>query len=178
MVFSGKQKRLGSSLAPLLVSVALLCAAPVYADEEVPQAAPKLTDQVLDKANGIVSNALGMVGIKYKWGGSSPATGFDCSGFVRYVYANALGVLLPRRSMDMVNIGQRVSLSDLMPGDLVFFKNKRGNYAHVGIYVGDNKFIHAPRAGRNIEVEEITARSFNFRLSGARRPYELSEEKP
>jgi len=164
-------------LFSLLIAAGVVFALPASADEELPDATqPKLTEKVLDKANGIVSNALGMVGIKYKWGGNSPSTGFDCSGFVRYVYANALGVLLPRRSMDMVNIGQRVSLSDLMPGDLVFFKNKRGSYAHVGIYVGDNKFIHAPRSGRNIEVEELSAKSFNFRLSGARRPYELNEE--
>lgn len=122
-----------------------------------------------DNSSDIVSWALSLIGKKYKWGGETPEHGFDCSGFVRFVIGNSINMTLPRTSMAISSVGREVTFNDLLPGDLVFFKNKRGLFAHVGIYLGDKKFIHAPQAGRTIGIDKIEANTFERRFSGARR---------
>ncbi len=94
-----------------------------------------------------LDNALGLLGIQYRFGGTTPASGFDCSGMVRYVFQNAIGLNLPRRAEEISRVGARVGRDDLQPGDLVFYKTLRRAISHVGIYLGDNRFIHAPSAG-------------------------------
>ncbi len=92
----------------------------------------------------ILQVAKRQIGVPYRYGGNTPYEGFDCSGFVSYVYKNALGVKLPRRSIDQSKVGRVVSLSNLKAGDLLFFDTaKRGHINHTGIYIGNGKFIHA-----------------------------------
>jgi cell wall-associated NlpC family hydrolase len=113
--------------------------------------------------------ALGMIGVEYRWGGEDPASGLDCSGLVRHVFQQVAGVSLPRTSKEMSRLGDRVGRHDLLPGDLVFFNTRRFAFSHVGIYLGDGRFIHAPRTGRDVEVAEFDNRYWQKRFDGARR---------
>jgi cell wall-associated NlpC family hydrolase len=130
------------------------------------QASPASSKAVL---LSIVEQAVAMIGIPYHWGGNDPDEGLDCSGFVRYVYRNTTGMLLPRQSAQISKAGSAVAKPDLHPGDLVFFDTPRGPATHVGIYMGDNRFIHAPKTGAYIRVESMTSRYWASRYRGARR---------
>ena len=124
---------------------------------------------VADQASSLVVNAMGFLGVPYKRGGSSAETGFDCSGFVRAMYEQTVGLLLPRRADQQAAATQVIDNKELQPGDLVFFNTMRRNFSHVGIYVGDNKFIHAPRSGAQIRVEDMGVAYWARRFNGARR---------
>ncbi|MFN2646652.1 MAG: C40 family peptidase [Burkholderiales bacterium] len=113
--------------------------------------------------------ALVAVGARYRYGGSSPETGFDCSGLVAHVYERAWGITLPRRTADQRNAGRPVRRSELEAGDLVFYNTRNRPYSHVGIYVGDGNFVHAPRAGGRVRIESIDNRYWRARWNGARR---------
>jgi len=123
----------------------------------------------LHSAQDLASAALDLIGIRYKWGGNSPETGLDCSGLVRYVFQQVTGVTLPRTAKDMSRVGTQVAVSDLQPGDLVFFNTRRFAFSHVGIYLGDNRFIHAPRRGREVEIATFDSGFWQQRFNGARR---------
>ena len=123
----------------------------------------------LHSAQDLASAALDLIGIRYKWGGNSPETGLDCSGLVRYVFQQVTGVTLPRTAKDMSHVGTQVAVSDLQPGDLVFFNTRRFAFSHVGIYLGDNRFIHAPRRGREVEIATFDSSFWAQRFNGARR---------
>ncbi|MEP7182582.1 MAG: C40 family peptidase [Betaproteobacteria bacterium] len=117
----------------------------------------------------LTSSALELIGVRYKWGGAAPETGLDCSGLVQYVFQQVTGVTLPRSAKEMSRLGDKVALTDLAPGDLVFFNTRRFAYSHVGIYLGDGKFVHAPRRGREVEVATIDRSYWQQRFNGARR---------
>ena len=122
-----------------------------------------------EAARNLTSTALGLIGIRYKWGGATPDTGLDCSGLVQFVFQQATGVTLPRSAREMSRLGDKIALADLRPGDLVFFNTRRFAFSHVGIYLGDNRFIHAPRRGREVEVATIDRSYWQKRFDGARR---------
>jgi cell wall-associated NlpC family hydrolase len=122
-----------------------------------------------EKAQEVLINALSLTGIKYKYGGSSPDTGFDCSGFVRYVFQNAANLTLPPTARAISQIGKTVKKDELQPGDLVFFNTLKSTFSHVGIYLGDNKFIHAPRTGAAVRVENMQDSYWAKRFNGGQR---------
>lgn len=124
---------------------------------------------VADRATDLVGNAMGFLGVRYKRGGNDAETGFDCSGFVRAIYEQTIGLLLPRRADQQAAATQAIDKKDLQPGDLVFFNTMRRAFSHVGIYVGDGKFIHAPRSGAEIRVEDMHVSYWQQRFNGARR---------
>ena len=126
-----------------------------------------------EKAQEVLINALSLTGIQYKYGGNSPATGFDCSGFVRYVFRNAANLSLPPTARAIAQIGKSVKKDELQPGDLVFFNTLKSAFSHVGIYLGDNKFIHAPSKGKAVQVESMQNSYWSSRFEGAQR---LDEE--
>ena len=117
----------------------------------------------------IIDKAYELTGIKYKLGGSKPETGFDCSQFVKYVFEQALNLSLPPSSRSLSKIGETIKFEDLQPGDLVFFNTRKSKFSHVGIYVGNNEFIHAPRTGKTIRVESLTKNYWLKRFNGATR---------
>ncbi|WP_017922757.1 C40 family peptidase [Burkholderia glumae] len=121
------------------------------------------------KAGDVVVGALNMIGVRYRWGGNSPDSGLDCSGFVRYVFQDTLGMSLPRRAEEMSRVGEKVRMSELKPGDLVFFNTMRRTFSHVGIYIGDNKFVHSPSTGSTIRVDDLESSYWEKRFTGARR---------
>lgn len=122
--------------------------------------------------SALVRSAESLIGTPYRWGGGSLSIGFDCSGFVRHVYESAAGVFLPRTSDSQArdkNL-QSVSRENLEPGDMVFFKTRqRMPFSHVGLYIGEGKFIHSPRSGRDVTVDKLTTGYWGARFTGARR---------
>ena len=133
------------------------------------QAAPAGSKSYVDRAGELVVQALSLIGIKYKWGGDDPATGVDCSGLVSHVFNEVAGIILPRDSRSMSKVGAVVEKDELQPGDLVFFNTLRHPFSHVGIYIGGDRFVHAPRRGREVEISELRDRYWQKRFNGARR---------
>ncbi len=128
-----------------------------------------MSASVVGGTESLIDNAMQLIGVRYRWGGNTPQSGLDCSGFVRYVFNDTFGFLLPRKSSQMSKVGLVVGKEELRPGDLVFFNTMRHAFSHVGIYVGDNKFIHAPSKGKSIRVDDMTKVYWEKRYNGARR---------
>ena len=129
----------------------------------------QVRQNVSEKASELVVTALGFLGVPYRRGGNTVETGFDCSGFVRAMYEQTVGLILPRRAEQQAAATQQIERADLMPGDLVFFNTLRRTFSHVGIYVGEGKFIHSPRAGSEVRVEDMEKSYWSKRFDGARR---------
>ena len=146
-----------------------LLAAP--ATGHAPSAGPGLAERMRDRASGMVVTAMNFLGVPYKRGGSSQDGGFDCSGFTRHIFERSLGLLLPRRVDDQASAAGLVPVKkeELQPGDLVFFNTLKRTFSHVGIYVGEGRFIHSPRAGGQVRVENMSVAYWRKRFTGARR---------
>ena len=139
------------------------------ADRGVLAQVEEMRSRVGDTASELVVNAMGFLGVPYRRGGSSSETGFDCSGFVRAMFEQTVGLVLPHRASDQAAVTEKIDKQDLQPGDLVFFNTMRKTFSHVGIYVGDNKFIHSPRVGKKVQVEDMREAYWAHRFTGARR---------
>jgi cell wall-associated NlpC family hydrolase len=146
-----------------------VAAEPVAAAAPAPSSARQFLSGVANKTGEVVVGALNMIGVRYRWGGDTPDSGLDCSGFVRYVFQDTLGMNLPRRAEEMSRVGEKISARDLKPGDLVFFNTMRRTFSHVGIYIGDNKFVHSPSTGSTIRVDDMDSGYWEKRFTGARR---------
>jgi cell wall-associated NlpC family hydrolase len=160
---------------------ALLLALPAHADEPdavefslqpsltLSTASLDLVTRTVDGAQQLLDQALDYIGIRYRRGGTSPETGFDCSGFVRFVFNESLGLVLPHSAKAISQVGMVIDKTELRPGDLVFFNTMRRAFSHVGIYLGDNRFLHAPRSGGRVRIENMSERYWTHRYNGARR---------
>jgi len=182
-------------LLPVLLVALCAAVAPAHADEtaaqlpahlpQLPAAQTALSEpaqpivpmapqasfmaRAVSNVEGTLDRALDFIGIRYKRGGSSPETGFDCSGFIKYLYNETLGLVLPHNAKAIAQEGERVEKNELQPGDLVFFNTMRRTFSHVGIYLGDNLFVHAPRSGARVRIEDMSDRYWSRRYNGARR---------
>jgi len=145
-----------------------LAAQPATASSHAP-AVERPVARVLQSAQDLAIYALGLIGVDYRYGGSSPEHGLDCSGLVRYVFQEVVGVTLPRTAREMARLGGRVAPGDLQAGDLVFFNTRSSPFSHVGIYLGDDRFIHAPHRGGEVEIVTMSQRYWQQRYDGARR---------
>ena len=115
-------------------------------------------DQNNDAIGEILIQAMSLMGISYKWGGNTPETGMDCSGFIRYVFKKSMGINLPRTANEMSKVGIRVSTDEMQPGDLIFFNTLHGRRnSHMGMYIGNNQFIQSPRTGQRIQITEYNS---------------------
>lgn len=130
-----------------------------------------------DAATDLLDHGFSLLGIRYRFGGNTPQSGFDCSGFVRHVFSGALGVLLPRTAVEMAKVGSTVKRDELLPGDLVFFNTVSRAFSHVGIYLGDNKFMHANRRGGSVRIDDMTGGYWSRRFNGARRIEAVDENQ-
>jgi len=176
----------------LIVPVAFLlalagCASPTPAPREpvaaVPRAAPAVTPDVLTdsgrrRAADVVFTAMAFLDTPYRYGGNSAEQGFDCSGFTRHVFAQTLAVTLPRRAEEQAasRALRGIERDELVPGDLVFFNTLKRTYSHVGIYLGEGRFIHAPRSGSAVRVEDMRTAYWATRFDGARRALTIEAE--
>jgi len=133
--------------------------------------APTVVQQLRDAASDAVLAAMNFIGTPYRRGGSTAEQGFDCSGFTRHVFELSLGRVLPRRADEQARDRELLTVdrSELRPGDLVFFNTLRRAFSHVGIYIGDGRFIHAPRSGASVRIEDMRAAYWARRYNGARR---------
>lgn len=130
---------------------------------------PTLRERVSAKTAELLVTSMGLLGIPYKRGGNTEDSGFDCSGFVRAVYERTAGLILPRQAKDQATAGDSVDKRDLQPGDLVFFNTLRRTFSHVGIYMGEGKFIHSPKPGSQVRVDDMGKTYWQQRFDGARR---------
>ena len=122
-----------------------------------------------DGMQTIIDRAMDLIGVRYRRSGDRPQTGFDCSGFVGYVFREGMGLILPRVAREISKAGAPVSEDELEPGDLVFFNTMRHAFSHVGIYLGDHRFIHAPRSGQRVRIDDLQEHYWARRYNGARR---------
>jgi cell wall-associated NlpC family hydrolase len=129
-----------------------------------------------DGAAQLVLSALNFLDVPYRYGGLSPVQGFDCSGFTRHIFAQTLGLVLPHRADQQAQNAALapVGKAELRPGDLVFFNTLKRAFSHVGIYIGDGKFVHAPRRGGRVRVENMGSAYWVKRFDGARRAAEAA----
>jgi len=165
-------QRLPILIARALVFASLLVAPLAHADEPIlvpPGLEVSFVDRASATAQDAIDQAIDLLGIRYRRGGSSPEAGFDCSGFVSHVFREGLGLILPRSSKEMSKTGAVIDRDELRPGDLVFFNTMRKAFSHVGIYLGDNQFVHSPRSGGRVRVEDLRDSYWTKRFNGARR---------
>lgn len=165
------------SLATLLAAACIAFAAAPGAhatEQQKPAEETSLFERYTNSAQDLILKGLELVGINYRRGGTDPDSGLDCSGFVQVVFKDAIGLLLPRTAKEQSEIGEKIAnKSELKPGDLVFFNTMRRAFSHVGIYLGDNRFLHAPRSGAEVRVEDMRQGYWVKRYNGARRIAEL-----
>ena len=164
------------SITILLSAIAFfLCSIGVAQSTEQPSRLgeePSFFERYTNSAQDLVLKGLELVGINYRRGGTNPDSGLDCSGFVQVVFRDSVGKLLPRTAKEQSEVGNVVDKDELKPGDLVFFNTMRRAFSHVGIYLGDNRFLHAPRTGSEIRVEDMNQSYWVKRYNGARRVIE------
>jgi cell wall-associated NlpC family hydrolase len=129
----------------------------------------RLVDTVSGKSEELIDRAMEVIGVRYRSDTELPQSGLDGSSFVGYVFKDKLGFLLPRKSTQMSRVGKPINRDELQPGDLVFFNTMRLTFSHVGIYVGDNKFIHSPSKGTTVRVDDLGSLYWDKRFDGARR---------
>jgi len=146
-----------------LLSVLLLCALALVVPALTSAAAKRHPDD-LEEGVLVARYARTFVGVPYRWGGTSPRTGFDCSGFVTFVYRH-FGVSLPHYTVSQFQRGRRVARGALRPGDLVFF----AGLSHVGLYIGGGRFVHAPHSGTRVSVASLRRGWYRSSFAGARR---------
>lgn len=132
---------------------------------------PTLIGTMRDRTAEAVIAAMNFLGVPYRRGGNSADEGFDCSGFTRHIFELTLGLVLPRRVDDQASASGLVDVArnELRPGDLVFFNTLKRTFSHVGIYIGDGKFIHSPRSGSEVRIEDMRYAYWSQRFTGARR---------
>ncbi|TZF91069.1 NlpC/P60 family protein [Cognatilysobacter lacus] len=162
--------------ASLLVALAMLagCAAPQHAVRHspprlvLPAQWPSIAPARPDDANAVLMRALSLVGTPYRYGGNTPEAGFDCSGLVGYVFRDTISRALPRSSGELATAGDGISLERMATGDLVVFGDA-STVSHVGIYVGEGRFVHAPSTGGTVRLDRLDGPYWRDHLRGARR---------
>jgi cell wall-associated NlpC family hydrolase len=165
---------------PMLPDVAtgMAQAAAAAAPDNQDAAAPVTASSadITDLRKALIALAMKLRDTRYVRGGRDPATGFDCSGFVRYVFAHAVGMQLPRNSASQFLAGLRVKRADMQPGDLVFFRTHgKRRISHVGIYISNGRFIHSPSSGKSVEISSLSKGYWAKRFAGAKRPEAMAQ---
>ena len=145
--------------------------AALLSERAEPPVAPPLASRLRSRASEMVVAAMNFVGVPYKRGGSDSSNGFDCSGFTRHIFELGLGLVLPRKVDEQASARGLVKIdkAELRPGDLVFFNTLKRTFSHVGIYVGEGRFIHAPKPGGEVRVESMNFAYWAKRFTGGRR---------
>ena len=141
-------------------------------EQEKPSELLSFFERYTSSAQDLILKGFELVGVNYRRGGTNPDNGLDCSGFVQIVFSEAAGLLLPRTASEQSKVGEKVDKTELKAGDLVFFNTMRHAFSHVGIYLGDYRFLHAPRTGGEIRVDDMRQSYWKKNYNGARRVVE------
>jgi len=152
-----------SALATDATSSNVVAAAPAHGAADVAGSG------YFERARELVIHSLALIGVNYKFGGNTPDDGLDCSGLVNHVFQQVAGLVLPRNSLAMSKVGNKIEKAKLQPGDLVFFNTRKQPFSHVGIYIGEQRFVHAASRGREVQVADMHDRYWRQRYNGARR---------
>jgi hypothetical protein len=173
--YAASRRAYVTGFALLLPSLILAgCSTPIRKPTP-PSTVAKFKEDTSVGTEGISIAAVGLVGVPYRFGGNTPAGGFDCSGLIVYVYNNAAGIKLPRTIQEMSRSGQSIQNESPAPGDLVFFNTTGERYSHAGIYVGHGRFVHAPSTGGTVRLDQMTSPYWAARYTEARR---IANAKP
>lgn len=165
--------RCNKSVTTLLTIVLLALSGGLHATEQTkPVEELSLFERYTNSAQDLILKGLELVGVNYRRGGTNADSGLDCSGFVQLVFKDAVGLVLPRTAREQSQVGDNVDKTELKAGDLVFFNTMRHAFSHVGIYLGDNRFLHAPRSDAEVRVEDMRQSYWVSRYNGARRVVE------
>ncbi|HEY3328129.1 MAG TPA: C40 family peptidase [Novimethylophilus sp.] len=172
-------------LYSLIFAALFGCAASLCHADEAASAGPDFLKQAgsaMEQAGSamqdVLLSALALSGTPYKFGGNTPDTGFDCSGFVRFVFSQAANLTLPHGARAISQLGKSIPVDQLQPGDLVFFNTLKHAFSHVGIYLGDGRFIHAPSSGGGVHIVSMNDAYWAKRFNGARRLDQSTAQQP
>lgn len=130
---------------------------------------PKIADSHDSRISDMLLGAMSLIGVRYRYGGNHPEQGFDCSGFVRHLFQSTFSILLPRSSAELGKMGDDIAMPDIQIGDLVFYNTRKRAFSHVGIYIGEGRFIHAPSRGKSVGIVDMRDSYWEKRFNGARR---------
>jgi len=160
---------LRSALACLLLAVLAACTSAPPTPEKPPE---PTRIEYSETGQEIAIYALGLIDTGYRFGGKNPAAGLDCSGMVSYIYNKSAGIKLVGSAADMARKGRSVERKRLRPGDLVFFNTRNASFSHVGIYIGDDRFVHAPSSNGRVRIDPLSATYYAQRYEAARRYFD------
>lgn len=157
-------------IAIVILALLAACGGPQSKRESLSHTTPSTQRQGNVGPNDILFRAIGLVGTPYRWGGNDPQSGFDCSGLVVYVFRDVAGIQLPRTVQEISNIDEpAVHRNALVPGDLIFFNTEGRHLSHIGIYVGEGRFVHAPNEGGTVRLDRLDNRYWDAHYDSAKR---------
>ena len=159
-------------MALSLLALAACTSAPPTPEKPPSSSSPTLSSEYSEKGQEVAIFALGLIDTGYRFGGKNPEAGLDCSGMVSYIYGKSAGVQLLGSARDMARKGRSVARASLRPGDLVFFNTRNAPFSHVGIYIGDDRFIHAPSTNGRVRIDPLSATYYAKRYETARRYFD------
>lgn len=158
-------------LACCFVVLLTACTSTPPAPEKTPEAQPQRVE-ISEKGQEVVIFALGLIDTGYRFGGKNPEAGLDCSGMVAYIYNKSAGLKVSGSAADIARKGRVIERSGLRPGDLVFFNTRNASFSHVGIYIGDDRFVHAPSSNGRVRIDPMSASYYAKRFESARRYFD------
>ena len=162
-----------SAMSGLLLIVLAACTSVPPTPEKAPgKPSEPISTEYSEKGQDVAIFALGLIDTGYRFGGKNPEAGLDCSGMVSYIYNKSAGVKLVGSARDMARKGRAIDRSRLRPGDLVFFNTRNTPFSHVGIYIGDNRFVHAPSTNGRVRIDPLSATYYAKRFEVARRYFD------
>ncbi len=154
--------------ASLIAALLAACGSPSPRPAGTPETITHAPLPVSEKGNEVALYALGLIDTGYRFGGKNPEAGLDCSGMVSYIYAQALGLKVQGSAADIARHGRPLDTANLRPGDLVFFNTRNQPFSHVGIYIGDARFVHAPSSNGRVRIDRLNDRYYAQRFEAAR----------
>jgi cell wall-associated NlpC family hydrolase len=166
--YDGRMTGAGRHLIVAIAASLVLAACGSLPPRDTASAGSRRQPEISDRAREVVIFALGLIDTGYRFGGKNPEAGLDCSGMVSYVFNHAAGIRLSGSAADIARLGRPVDAADLRPGDLVFFNTLNRSHSHVGIYVGDGRFVHAPSSQGRVRTDELNQGWFASRFEEAR----------
>ena len=155
-------------LSILLTLLVAACSGPSPRPGSSPETIAQASQQVSEKGNEVVLYALGLIGTGYRFGGKNPEAGLDCSGMVSYIYGRAAGLKVSGSAADIARHGRAIDRAELRPGDLVFFNTQNRSFSHVGMFIGDARFVHAPSTNGRVRIDRLSDSYFASRFEAAR----------